>query len=89
MIPLTTLKDDDVAPGLSNLTDAMATPDSGAMASTAQGLNNGVNPHITFEQLLAAAEQKSLEQELSRLETALGTIRNQSWALQSALSGLS
>ncbi len=79
MIPLTRLKGGHAAPGLSNLTKTMVTPDNGVVTGAAQ--------QITFEQLLVEAEQKALEQELSRLETALGTIRNQSSALESALSG--
>jgi hypothetical protein len=48
-----------------------------------------MNTQIAFEQSLAAAEQKSLQQEFSQLEVTLGTIKNQSAALTSALSGLS
>jgi hypothetical protein len=44
---------------------------------------------ITFEQLLAETGRNWLEQELSRLDVELGTIRSQSSALQSALSGSS
>jgi hypothetical protein len=92
MIPLTKLNGEHVPPGPSNLIDAMSTPDQGALTSAAQGLANqvpSVNPHITFEQLLAQAKKTSLEQEFSRLEEALGTITSQSSALESALSGLS
>jgi hypothetical protein len=92
MIPLTKLNSEHLPPGPSNLINAMSTPDHGAITSAAQGLANqatSVNPHITFEQLLAQAEKTSLEQESSRLEQALGTMKNQSSALESALSGQS
>jgi hypothetical protein len=83
MIPLTRLKGGHAAPRLSNLTNTMVTPDTGVVTGAA----HQASAQITFEQLLVEAEQKALEQELSRLETALGTIRNQSSALESALSG--
>jgi hypothetical protein len=70
----------------------MSTPHHGAIMSAALGQAyqvTSVNPHITFEQLLAQAEKTSLVQESSRLEEALGTMRNQSSALESALSGSS
>ncbi len=86
MIPLTSLNGEHPAPGLSKLTNAMSTPDHGSVTSAAQGLRS-MDSQITFEQLLAKAEQKSLEQEFGRLEVALGTIKDQSAALASALSG--
>ena len=86
MIPLTRPQDDHVAPGPSNLTDATSTPGYGVVTNVPQGPSNQAVGIDVFEQLLAEAEQKSLEQELSRLEVALGTIMNQSSALESALS---
>ena len=48
-----------------------------------------MNTEISFDQQLAEAEQKSLQSEYSQLEVTLGTIKNQSAALSSALSALS
>ena len=91
MIPLTRLNSEHLPPSPSNLINATSTPGRGAITSAAQGLANestSVNPPITFEQLLAQTEKTSLAQESSRLEEALGTMKNQSSALESALSGL-
>jgi hypothetical protein len=90
MIPLTRPNSEHPAPGLSKLTGAMSTPDQGSVTSAAHLLTSqgaGIDPHITFEQLLAKAEQKALEQEFRRLGVALGTIKDQSSALECALSG--
>jgi hypothetical protein len=86
MIPLTSLNGEHPAPGRSKLTHAMSAPDRGSVTSAAQRWTS-MDPQITFEQLLAKAEQKSLEQEFGRLEVWLETIKDQSSVLASALSG--
>jgi flagellar hook-associated protein 2 len=81
-----------IAQSLATLTNAMSDPTTGAITGAARGLTqqaNALTSQITFEQSLANAEQKSLQQEFSQLEVTLGSIKNQSSALASALSGLS
>ncbi len=81
-----------IAQSLSSLTSAMSNPVNGSITLAAQGLTkqaNSMNTEIAFEQSLAASEQKSLQQEFSQLEVTLGTLKNQSQSLASALSGLS
>ncbi len=74
------------------LANSMTDPVNGAITTMAKGLTNeatGLNSQISFEQMLASQEQKSLQQEFSNLEVTLGTLKNQSSALASALSQLS
>jgi flagellar hook-associated protein 2 len=81
-----------IAQSLASLTTAMADPVSGLITLTASGLTNqatALNPQISFQQSLAATEQRSLQQEFSQLEVTLGSLKNQGSALASALSGLS
>jgi flagellar hook-associated protein 2 len=81
-----------IAQSLNSLTTAMSSPVNGAITLAAQGLTtqaSSMNTEISFDQQLAAAEQKSLQAEYSQLEVTLGTIKNQSSALSSALSALS
>ena len=81
-----------IAQSLNSLTTAMSNPANGAITLAAQGLTkqaNCMNTEISFDQSLAAAEQKSLQAEFSQLEVTLGSIKNQSQALSSALSSLS
>jgi flagellar hook-associated protein 2 len=81
-----------IAQSVASLTNAMSNPVTGAITTAAQGLTtqaSSLNTQIAFQQSLAAAEQKSLQQEFSQLEVTLGSIKNQSSALASALSGLS
>ena len=81
-----------IAQSLASLATAMADPTTGALTSTAKGLTSqasALNTQIAFQQSLASAEQKSLQAEFSQLEVTLGSIKNQSSALSSALSGLS
>ena len=81
-----------IAQSLNSLTTAMSSPVNGAITLAAQGLTTqatSMNTEISFDQQLAAAEQKSLQAEYSQLEVTLGSIKNQSSALASALSSLS
>ena len=81
-----------IAQSLNSLTTAMSSPVNGAITLAAQGLTTqatSMNTEISFDQQLAAAEQKSLQAEYSQLEVTLGTIKNQSSALASALASLS
>jgi flagellar hook-associated protein 2 len=81
-----------IAQSLNSLTTAMSSPVNGAITLAAQGLTTqatSMNTEISFDQQLAAAEQKSLQAEYSQLEVTLGSIKNQSSALSSALSALS
>jgi flagellar hook-associated protein 2 len=81
-----------IAQSLNSLTTAMSSPLNGAITLAAQGLTNqatSMNTEISFDQTLAAAEQKSLQAEFSQLEVTLGSIKSQSSALASALSSLS
>lgn len=74
------------------LASSMTDPVNGAITTMAKGLTTeatGLNTQISFEQMLANQEQKSLQQEFSNLEVTLGTLKNQSSALASALSQLS
>ncbi len=81
-----------VAQAAVSLANSMTDPVNGAITTMAQGLTNeatGLNTQISFEQMLANQEQKSLQQEFSNLEVTLGTLKNQGAALASALSQLS
>ncbi len=81
-----------IAQSLNSLTTAMSSPVNGSITLAAQGLTTqatSMNTEISFDQSLAAAEQKSLQAEYSQLEVTLGSIKSQSSALSSALSSLS
>jgi flagellar hook-associated protein 2 len=81
-----------IAQSLNSLTTAMSNPVNGSITLAAQGLTTqatSMNPEISFDQSLAAAEQKSLQAEYSQLEVTLGSIKSQSSALSSALASLS
>jgi flagellar hook-associated protein 2 len=81
-----------IAQSLNSLTTAMSNPTNGSITLAAQGLTtqaNSMNTEISFDQTLAAAEQKSLQAEYSQLEVTLGSIKDQSSALTSALASLS
>ncbi len=80
-----------IAQSLNSLTTAMSSPLNGAITLAAEGLTTqatSMNTEISFDQALAAAEQKSLQAEFSQLEVTLGSIKNQSSALSSALASL-
>lgn len=80
-----------IAQQLSSLASLMTDPVTGQLTTTASGLTQeatGLNTQISFEQQLAAQEQKTLQQEFSNLEVTLGSLKNQSSALTSALSQL-
>ncbi len=81
-----------IAQAAVTLANAMTDPVTGAITTMAKGLTTqatGLNTQISFEQMLASQEQKSLQQEFANLEVTLGTLKNQSAALTSALSQLS
>jgi flagellar hook-associated protein 2 len=81
-----------IAQGLASLTNAMSDPLTGAVTLAAKGLTNqatGLDSEIAFDQTVAAQEQKALQAEFSQLEVTLGSLKNQSSALASALSGVS
>ena len=64
-----------IAQSLNSLTTAMSSPLNGAITLAAQGLTTqatSMNTEISFDQALAAAEQKSLQAEFSQLEVTLG-----------------
>lgn len=81
-----------IAQALSTLTSVTSNPVTGELTTTAAGLTQeatGLNSQISFYTMLANQEQKSLQSEFSNLEVTLGSLKNQSAALVSSLSGLS
>jgi len=81
-----------IGQALTNLTTATSDPLTGSITLAAKSLtaeSNSLNSKISFEQSLYNQEQKALQAEFSQLEVTLGTLKNQSTALSSALSGLS
>ena len=71
-------------PELEQPDDGDVEPVNGSITLAAQGLTTqatSMNTEISFDQTLAAAEQKSLQAEYSQLEVTLGSIKDQSSAL--------
>jgi len=80
-----------LAQAVASLSSAMSDPVKGEVTHTVQGLqtqSTGLTSQIAFYASIVSQEQKMLQNQYANLETQLGTLKNQSSALSSALAGL-
>jgi flagellar hook-associated protein 2 len=80
-----------IAQQLSTLASEMGTAGSGALSSEVTGLQaeaTGLNSTIANYQALEASQKTLLQNEFAKMETTLGSLKNQSSPITSVLTGI-
>ncbi|HYA68686.1 MAG TPA: DUF5320 domain-containing protein, partial [Acidimicrobiales bacterium] len=81
-----------LAQAVASLSSEMSDPVTGEVTKTVQGLqtqSTGLTSQISFYASIVSQEKQLLQNQYANLESQLGTLKDQSSELSSALAGLS